>query len=83
MKVKIEADIPDRWVNTFCSFLKDMENNGNLGHTARMLFISDGDGDFRPKFNIDMQYEKVKPFQETDFIDGWFTPLITDVYDAR
>lgn len=61
MKINITADIPDDYVNIFCSFLSDMERNGIIGHTARMLFIADGDGDFRPKINIDTEFNHVDP----------------------
>ena len=33
MKINIEADIPDRWVDHFCSMLKLMEHNGNIGRS--------------------------------------------------
>ena len=82
MKIKIEADIPDRWVNTFCSFLKDMQMFGQIGHTDRMLFVSDGDGDFKPKFDIYADYEHITPVEEMDTVDWSCTPLHTYVYDA-
>ena len=57
-KFNIECEIPERWVDYFCSFLKHLERNGNIGHSALVGFYADGDGDFRPKFNILTQYEK-------------------------
>ena len=61
MKINIEADIPDRWVDHFCSMLKLMEHNGNIGRSEYISIYSDGDGDFCPTFNFDVEYNKVKP----------------------
>jgi hypothetical protein len=57
-KFIIECEVSERWVDHFCSFLKHLERNGNLGHSALVGFYADGDGDFRPKFNIKTKYEK-------------------------
>lgn len=46
----IECTMEERWIDTFCSMLRKMENNGNLGHSEEVGIYSDGDGDFRPKF---------------------------------
>ena len=43
--------------------LKKMENNGNLGHSEEVGIYSDGDGDFRPKFKIETDFEKVAPIR--------------------
>lgn len=57
IKVKME----ERWIDTFCSMLKYMENLGNLGSSREVTLYSDGDGDFRPKFEFDINYKKVNP----------------------
>lgn len=57
-KFIIECEIPERWVDEFCSFLKHLERNGSQGHSALVGFYADGDGDFRPRFNIHTDYEK-------------------------
>jgi hypothetical protein len=62
-KFSIECEVPERWVNEFCSFLKHLERNGNLGHSALVGFYADGDGDFRPKFNIKTEFEKTGGFK--------------------
>lgn len=64
-KFTIECEVPERWVNQFCSFLKHLERNGNLGHSALVGFYADGDGDFRPRFNIKTAYEKTGGFKTT------------------
>lgn len=55
-KFIIECEVPVRWVDDFCSFLKYLERCGGIGHSACVGFYADGDGDFRPKFNIITDY---------------------------
>ena len=69
----IECTMNKRWINEFCSLLSKMEYNGKIGHTEILSFMSDGDGDFRPIFNIDCLYDNVQPHKK---IDG------RSVYDA-
>jgi len=57
-KFIIECEVPERWVDDFCSFLKCIEHNGNIGHSSLIGFYADGDGDFRPTFNIKTEYSK-------------------------
>lgn len=64
MKFTIQADIPDRWVDTFCSMLKKMEWDGNVGHSEKVSLYADGDGDFRPKFNFSCKWYRVEPVNE-------------------
>lgn len=62
MKINITADIPDRWVNCFCTFLKKLERNGRVGHSSTIGFFADGDGDFRPTFDFnDIKFEEIQP----------------------
>lgn len=60
----IKVEMEERWINDFCSMLKEMENFGNLGKSKIIGIYSDGDGDFRPKFNIDTEFKTVKPIEE-------------------
>ncbi len=55
----IEVTMSERWIDNFCSMLKYMERCGNIGHSALVGFYSDGDGDFRPKFKIDTEFNNV------------------------
>lgn len=48
----VECEMKDRWVPYFLSMLKRMEANGQQGHSEFVGVYSDGDGDFRPSFNI-------------------------------
>lgn len=64
----ITVDMEERWVNQFCSFLKRMEYDGSVGHSEKIAFFADGDGDFSPKFKIDTDFSNEEPkrmkFQE-------------------
>lgn len=62
VKFTITVTMKDRWVNDFCSLLKWMEHCGAVGHSSFVGFFADGDGDFRPKFDISI------PFQQKDGI---------------
>ena len=52
----IKATMDERWVDDFCSMLYWMQSCGNLGHSSIVGFYADGDGDFRPKFEIDREF---------------------------
>lgn len=54
----IQVTMKERWVDDFCSMLKWMESCGADGHSSLVGFYSDGDGDFRPKFEFDREFEK-------------------------
>lgn len=54
----IKVTMNERWIDDFCSMLNWMESCGNLGHSSIVAFMADGDGDFRPKFEIDTEYKK-------------------------
>ncbi|MBR6647149.1 MAG: hypothetical protein IKL09_06515 [Clostridia bacterium] len=57
VKFMVECEMEERWKDYFLSFLKTMEFFGQAGHSELLGFYSDGDGDFRPKFNIkDTEY---------------------------
>ena len=54
----IRVTMNERWVDDFCSMLKYMETNGAIGHSSLVGFYADGDGDFRPHFDIDREFDK-------------------------
>ena len=56
----ITCTMEERWINQFMSFLDYMEHNGKIGHSCRVGFFADGDGDFRPIFTTDMNWEREK-----------------------
>ncbi len=53
----VEVTMNERWVDDFCSMLKYMEYCGNAGHSDIVGFFSDGDGDYRPSFDIHTDYK--------------------------
>ena len=65
MKFTISCDIPDRWVPHFLGMLEKMEYLGKVGASRRIAFYSDGDGDYRPKFEWDKN-TLPEPFREKD-----------------
>lgn len=82
-RINIQAEMKDRWVNTFLSFLKCLEYNGNLGHTGVVGIMSDGDGDFRPKFKFDTEYKHEPGVWEHDLEEKAFRPGTLEVlFDA-
>jgi hypothetical protein len=62
----IEVTMNERWINDFCSMLHWMQHCGNLGHSSMVGFYADGDGDFRPKFKIDTDWEKTEGIWRKD-----------------
>lgn len=62
----ITVTMNERWVNDFCSMLKWMEHCGNVGHTSLVAFMADGDGDFRPEFEIGTDFERKNGFFAKD-----------------
>ena len=79
----IRVTMNERWVDDFCSMLKWMESCGNLGHSSLIGFYADGDGDFRPKFKIDREFEKthgIWQHERTDEQEPLQRPEV--IYDA-
>lgn len=76
----IEVTMNERWVDDFCSMLKWMENCGNVGHSSVVGFYSDGDGDFRPKFNIDTEFNNVNGYRNED--TPFLLPKLEVIFDA-
>ena len=72
---KIEVTMNERWVDDFCSMLHYMESCGNMGHSSMVGFYADGDGDFRPKFKIERDYNEKKGFLEKDMKEREMTEI--------
>jgi hypothetical protein len=62
----ITVRMKERWIPHFLSMLKYMERLGGLGGSREVSFYADGDGDFRPKFKYDIDFEEVKPVKDVD-----------------
>lgn len=74
-KFTIECEIPERWVDDFCTMLNSMQSFGNLGHSGVVGIYADGDGDFRPKFKINTEWDGTRATK----LDK-FNPMT--IYDA-
>lgn len=79
VEFNIKVNMEKRWVNDFCSMLKWMEYCGDVGHSSIVGFYADGDGDFRPKFEIDYNHEEQKGYREKD---GKELPKPEVIFDA-
>lgn len=53
----ITCTMKERWVSCFCALLKTMQEFGEVGHSGALAFYADGDGDFRPKFDIETGFD--------------------------
>lgn len=65
----IECTMEERWIPHFLGMLKYMEQLGSQGSSRQVTFVSDGDGDFHPKFNWDDEYDLppvAKPVRDND-----------------
>lgn len=71
----IEVTMEERWIDDFCSMLEYMRYCGSIGHSAIIGFYADGDGDFRPKFKIDTEFNKKSGKQNV-------LPNVEAFYDA-
>lgn len=56
----IDVQMPEEWIDPFLSMLKEMEDNGKAGRSRLIAFFSDGDGNFRPKFQFSCPFKKIK-----------------------
>lgn len=76
----IEVTMKERWIDDFCSMLKWMEYCGNIGHSSKVAFYADGDGDFRPKFKINTEFDKTSGLRRKELGDRLIG--IEVLYDA-
>jgi len=60
-KFTINVEMEERWVVHFMSMLAEMESLGNMGSSTIVGMYADGDGDFRPKFETDIECERKEP----------------------
>jgi hypothetical protein len=60
-KFTITVEMQERWIPHFISMLKYMQHLGNVGGSRIVALYADGDGDFRPKFTTDIEFETKEP----------------------
>lgn len=76
----IQVTMKERWVDDFCTMLKWIETCGNIGHSSVVGFYADGDGDFRPKFKFDREFETAGAYWRKDHGDKM--PKLEVIFDA-
>jgi hypothetical protein len=63
-KFTLEVEMEERWIPHFMSMLKYAEHLGKIGASRSVAIYADGDGDFRPKFKADIDFESVEPTKD-------------------
>ena len=63
-EIKIKMKLEEECIPTFIAFLEELEYNGNIGHSEIIGIFSDGDGNFRPKFEIKSGIETIIDLRE-------------------
>ena len=76
VKFTINVTLKDRWVDDFCSLLKWMEHCGAVGHSSFVGFYADGDGDFRPEFDISIPFEQKEGIPKDEIL--WKPEIMFD-----
>lgn len=71
----ITCTMRERWIPHFLGALKQMQRLGSLGSSRDVTIYSDGDGDFRPRFEWPTNFPasepaEVKPNGDTFFDAG-------------
>lgn len=64
----IHVEMKTRWKGHFCSMLKTMERLGNVGSSRDVAIMSDGDGDFQPKFRFSESFAEKDPVSTEPYI---------------
>lgn len=63
----IKCSMRRRWIPHFLGMLRYMQHLGNWGSSREVTIYSDGDGDFRPKFEWDDSLpENGEPIKDDD-----------------
>lgn len=62
----IKVKMQDRWIPHFLSMLQYMQHLGAMGSSREITFFSDGDGDFRPRFEWNIESEIAEPLNDTN-----------------
>ena len=64
-KFTITVTMKNRWIPHFLAMLEYMQQLGGLGSSRMISFYSDGDGNFRPKFEwSDKLSSQAKPMKD-------------------
>lgn len=80
MKLTINVEMEDSWVDPFLSMLKEMEDNGKAGRSRLIAFYSDGDGSFQPKFDFSCSFNQI---EKKKLNKEYALKHLNDFYDAE
>jgi hypothetical protein len=61
VKFSVECEMERGCADAFISMLKEMQKLGEDGCTREIIFDSDGDGCYRPKFKTEFEYTEIEP----------------------
>ena len=65
-EITIKVTMRTRWVPYFLGMLKYMQYLGAIGASREVAILSDGDGDFRPVFEWNVESELAEPRRDKD-----------------
>ena len=60
----IKCTMRKRWAPQFVSMLQRMQYLGSIGSSRKTSIYADGDGDFRPEFEVDTEFPPVAPVED-------------------
>ena len=63
-EIKIKMKLEEECIPVFIAFLEELEYNGKIGYSEIVGIFSDGDGNFRPKFEIKGDEEIITGIRE-------------------
>lgn len=78
-EVIIKMKATKHFLPEFIAMLKQMEYNGKIGHSSWVAYYADGDGAFRPKFQIKASKDVLETVKTVEAISD---EIIADCFDA-
>ena len=78
-EVTIKMKATKHFLPEFIAMLKTMESNGNVGHSNWVAYYADGDGSFRPKFEITADQDIL---DEAEKVKSVRSNIDADCFDA-
>lgn len=62
----IKVTMEERWIDTFMTMLKRMETLGRSGSSMEVGIYADGDSDFQPEFEADVEWKETEAVKTPD-----------------
>lgn len=78
-EIIIKMKATKHFLPEFIAMLKQMEYNGKIGHSSWVACYADGDGAFRPQFQIKASKDILKAAEMAEAVTD---EIIADCYDA-